>query len=95
MEISLPVTAAVLGAALLHAGWNALLKSSAAKQLDTVALSVGSALIALAVAVMTAPTEIATVSRSLSREPLSSAFQPACNTAAPSTAAVTGSEIST
>lgn len=51
MEISLPVTAAVLGAAVLHAGWNALLKGSADKQLDTVALSVGSALIALAIAV--------------------------------------------
>jgi len=51
VEITLPVTAAVLGAAVLHAGWNALLKSSADKQLDTVALSVGSALIALAVAV--------------------------------------------
>ena len=51
MEISLPITAAVLGAALLHAGWNALLKGSADKQLDTVALSVGSALIALVIAV--------------------------------------------
>jgi drug/metabolite transporter (DMT)-like permease len=51
VEISLPVTAAVLGAAVLHAGWNALLKGSADKQLDTVALSVGSALIALAIAV--------------------------------------------
>jgi len=51
VEISLPVTAAVLGAAVLHAGWNAMLKGSADKQLDTVALSVGSALIALAIAV--------------------------------------------
>ena len=47
----MPVTAAVLGAAVLHAGWNALLKGSADKQLDTVALSVGSALIGLAIAV--------------------------------------------
>jgi drug/metabolite transporter (DMT)-like permease len=50
-EISLPVTAAVLGAALLHAGWNALLKSSADKQLDTVAISVGAGIVGLAVAV--------------------------------------------
>ena len=51
MEISLPVTLAVLGAALLHASWNALLKGSADKQLDTVAFSIGSALLGLAVAV--------------------------------------------
>jgi len=51
MELTLPVTLAVLGAASLHAGWNALLKGSADKQLDTVALSVGSALIGLAIAV--------------------------------------------
>lgn len=50
MAISLPVTLAVLGAALLHAGWNALLKGSADKQLDTVAFSLGSAVLALAVA---------------------------------------------
>lgn len=51
MEISLPVTLAVLGAALLHACWNALLKGSADKQLDTVAFSIGSALLALLIAV--------------------------------------------
>jgi drug/metabolite transporter (DMT)-like permease len=51
VEISLPVTLAVLGAALLHASWNALLKGSADKQLDTVAFSIGSALLALAIAV--------------------------------------------
>ncbi len=51
MEISLPVTAAVLGAAVLHAGWNALLKGSTDKQLDTVAISVGAGLVGLAVAV--------------------------------------------
>lgn len=50
MEISLPVTLAVLGAALLHAGWNAMLKSSRDKQLDTVALAVGAGLIGLVVA---------------------------------------------
>jgi drug/metabolite transporter (DMT)-like permease len=50
MEISLPVTAAVLGAALLHAAWNALVKASADKQLDTVALAAGAGVIALFVA---------------------------------------------
>lgn len=50
MTLTLPVTLAVLGAALLHAGWNALLKSSADKQLDTVAICAGSGLIGLAVA---------------------------------------------
>ncbi|HYX62599.1 MAG TPA: EamA family transporter [Burkholderiales bacterium] len=50
MELTLPVTLAVLGAALLHASWNALLKGSADKQLDTVAFSIGSAILAAAVA---------------------------------------------
>ncbi len=50
MEISLPVTAAVLAAALLHAGWNALLKGSSDKELDTVAISVGAGVLGLAVA---------------------------------------------
>src|SRR5512138_847157 len=49
-EISLPVTLAVLGAALLHASWNVLLKSSSDKQLDTVAFSVGAAFVSLALA---------------------------------------------
>lgn len=55
MEISAPVTLAVLGAALLHASWNALLKGSADKQLDTVAFSIGSALLGLAVALWLPP----------------------------------------
>ena len=46
----MPVTAAVLGAALLHAAWNALLKGSADKDLDTVAISVGAGVLGLAVA---------------------------------------------
>jgi drug/metabolite transporter (DMT)-like permease len=49
-EISLPIALAVLAAALLHATWNALVKSSADKQLDTIAVAVGSGVIALAVA---------------------------------------------
>jgi len=48
MEISQPVTLAVLGAALLHAAWNAMLKSGADKQLDTVAVAAGSGAVALA-----------------------------------------------
>ena len=50
MEISLPVTLAVLGAALLHAVWNALVKASEDKRLDTIAVATGSGLIALAIA---------------------------------------------
>lgn len=48
-EISLPVTFAMLFAALLHAAWNALVKSSADKQLDTVAVSTGAGVLALAI----------------------------------------------
>lgn len=48
MALSLPETLAVLGAALLHAAWNALVKSSEDKQLDTYAVAAGSGLIALA-----------------------------------------------
>ena len=50
MEISPAVTLAVLAAALLHATWNALVKASEDKSLDTVAVAAGSGLIALAVA---------------------------------------------
>ena len=49
MEISLPVTLAMLGAALLHAGWNALLKSSPDKALENVALAVSRGVLALAI----------------------------------------------
>jgi len=49
MEISLTVTLAMLGAALLHAGWNALLKSSPDKALENVALAVSRGVIALAI----------------------------------------------
>lgn len=47
MELSLPVTLAVLGAALLHAAWNALVRASEDKQLDTFAVAAGSGLLAL------------------------------------------------
>jgi drug/metabolite transporter (DMT)-like permease len=47
VELTLPVTLAVLGGALLHATWNALVKASADKQLDTIAVAIGSGLVAL------------------------------------------------
>src|SRR6266849_5701108 len=47
MDISLPVTRAVLGAALLHASWNVLVKSGADKELETINIAVGSGLVAL------------------------------------------------
>ena len=50
MELTLPVTLAVLGAALLHAGWNALVKASEDSELDTFAVAAASGLLALAIA---------------------------------------------
>ncbi len=50
-DLTLPVTLAVLGGALLHATWNALVRASADKQLDAIANSIGSGVIALAIAV--------------------------------------------
>ena len=47
MEISAGVTAAVLGAALLHASWNVLVKAGEDKELETVNIAVGSGLVAL------------------------------------------------
>jgi drug/metabolite transporter (DMT)-like permease len=47
VELTLPVTLAVLGAALLHAAWNTLVKSSEDKQLDTFAVAAGCGVIAL------------------------------------------------
>src|SRR6266487_2895678 len=47
MEISLGVTLAVLGAALLHASWNVLVKSGADKELETINIALGSGLVAL------------------------------------------------
>jgi drug/metabolite transporter (DMT)-like permease len=49
MEISLPIILAVLGAALLHAGWNALFKFGPDKALENVALAVSRGVIALAI----------------------------------------------
>jgi uncharacterized membrane protein len=50
MDISLPVTLAVLGAALLHASWNVLLKSGDDKELESISIAVGSGLVALVAA---------------------------------------------
>ena len=47
MELTLPIAAAVLGAALLHAAWNTLVKSSEDKELDTYAVAAGSGVLAL------------------------------------------------
>src|SRR5438094_4136953 len=50
MDISLPVTLAVLGAALLHATWNVLVKAGGDKELETINIAIGSALVALVAA---------------------------------------------
>jgi len=50
MDISLPVTLAVLGAALLHASWNVLLKSGEDKELESIGVGIGSGLVALLIA---------------------------------------------
>src|ERR671931_2341256 len=47
MEISLPVTLAVLGAAFLHATWNVLVKAGGDKELETINIAIGSGLVAL------------------------------------------------
>jgi len=48
MEISPAIMLAVLGAAVLHAAWNAMFKSSPDKALENVALALGRGLLALA-----------------------------------------------
>src|SRR2546423_15564763 len=55
MEISLPVTLAVLGAALLHASWNVLVKAGADKELETINVAIGSGLVAAAAAAFLPP----------------------------------------
>lgn len=46
-ELSLGITMAVLGAALLHATWNAMVKSSSDKMLDTALVCIGGAAVTL------------------------------------------------
>lgn len=50
MEMSLLVTALVLGSALLHASWNALIKSSRDVMLDTALVAAGAGVLALPLA---------------------------------------------
>jgi len=50
VEMTLPVTLAVLGAALLHATWNVLVKAGGDKQLETINIALGSGAVGLAVA---------------------------------------------
>ena len=52
MELTWPVVAAVLFGALLHAGWNALVKSSTDKALDTAVIHLTGSLIALPLALI-------------------------------------------
>ena len=47
LELTWPVVAAVLFGALLHAGWNALVKSGGDKPLDTALVHFMGALVAL------------------------------------------------
>src|SRR6185369_2790723 len=47
VELTLSIAAAVLGAALLHAAWNTLIKASADKELDTYAVAACCGLIAV------------------------------------------------
>ena len=55
MELTLGVTLAVLGAALLHASWNALLKSGRDVLLDTALVALGGSVIALPLLLVFAP----------------------------------------
>ena len=57
MELSLGVTFAVLGAALLHASWNALLKSGADPLYDTALVALSGSLVALPLVLVLAPPE--------------------------------------
>jgi drug/metabolite transporter (DMT)-like permease len=57
LELSLGVTFAVLGAALLHASWNALLKSGSEPLLDTALVASAGSVLALPLAFLVAPPE--------------------------------------
>jgi drug/metabolite transporter (DMT)-like permease len=50
LELTLPVTLAVLGAALLHASWNALIKAGSDPLLDTALVALSGTLVALPLA---------------------------------------------
>ena len=55
MELTLPVTLAVLGAALLHASWNAIIKAGGAPQLDTALVALSGTVVALPLALAVEP----------------------------------------
>lgn len=59
LELTLGVTLAVLGAALLHASWNALIKSSRDVQLDTALVALGGSAATLPFLPFVAPPEAA------------------------------------
>lgn len=50
MELTAAVTLAVLGAALLHASWNVLVKSGGDTELETINIAIGSGLLGLVIA---------------------------------------------
>ena len=55
MELSLGITFAVLGAALLHASWNALIKAGRDPQLDTALVALSGTVVALPLALAVEP----------------------------------------
>ncbi len=55
MELTLPITFAVLGAALLHASWNALIKAGREPQLDTALVALSGTAVALPLALAVPP----------------------------------------
>ncbi len=57
MELTLGVTLAVLGAALLHASWNAIIKSGRDPVLDTALVALGGTVLALPLLLLFAPPE--------------------------------------
>jgi drug/metabolite transporter (DMT)-like permease len=57
LELSLGVTFAVLGAALLHASWNALIKSGRDPLLDTALVALAGTLVALPLTLLVEPPE--------------------------------------
>lgn len=59
MELTLGVTLAVLGAALAHAAWNAMIKSGADPVLDTALVALGSSAVVLPFLVFIPPPEAA------------------------------------
>jgi drug/metabolite transporter (DMT)-like permease len=55
LELTLPVTFAVLGAALLHASWNALLKAGRDPLLDTALVALAGTVVALPLTLLVEP----------------------------------------